>query len=77
MKKIKILGTGCSKCKKLEENVKTAAHALNLDCEVEKVAEITEIMKYGIMTTPGLVVDDKVVSAGKLLSPDEIKKLIA
>lgn len=77
MKKIKILGTGCAKCKKLEENVKTAANALNLDCEVEKVAEINEIMKYGIMTTPGLVVDDKVVSAGKLLSPDEIKKLIA
>jgi small redox-active disulfide protein 2 len=73
MKKIKILGTGCAKCKKLEENAKAAAAALNLDCEIEKIAEINEIMKYGIMTTPGLVVDDKVVSAGKLLSPDDIK----
>ncbi|KIH75526.1 small redox-active disulfide protein 2 [Geoalkalibacter ferrihydriticus] len=77
MKNIKILGTGCAKCHKLEENAKAAVAALGLACEVEKVTNINDIMKFGIMTTPGLVVDDKVVSAGKLLSPDQIKKLIA
>lgn len=76
MKKIKILGTGCAKCHKLEENAKAAAAALGLDCEFEKVSNINDIMKFGIMTTPGLVVDGKVVAAGRLLSPDEIKKLL-
>ena len=74
--KIKILGTGCPNCKILEKNTKEAIEELNLKAEVEKVTDITEIMEYGIMSTPALVVDEKVVSYGKVLSSEEIKKLL-
>ena len=74
MKKIQILGTGCPKCKTLPEHVQEAVRQLGVEAVVEKVEKITEIMKFGIMTTPGLVVDGKVKSAGKLLSVDEIKR---
>ncbi|WP_305043980.1 thioredoxin family protein [Geoalkalibacter sp.] len=74
MKKIKILGTGCAKCHKLEENAKAAAAALGLDCEFEKVSNINDIVKFGILAMPGLVVDDKLVSSGKVLSAEDIKK---
>lgn len=77
MKKIKILGSGCTKCNKLADNAKKAAEELGLAYEIEKVTDLNEITQFGILTTPGLVVDDKVVSTGKLLSPDDIKKLIA
>lgn len=76
MKKIQILGTGCTKCRKLTENAIAAAESLGIPFEVEKVTDIHDIMKFGIMSTPGLAVDGKVVSVGKLLSPEEIKKLI-
>lgn len=76
MKKLQILGTGCPKCKTLAANTETAAKALGIPYELEKVTEITEIMSFGVMITPSLVVDGVVKSAGKLLSPDEIKKLI-
>ena len=74
---IKILGTGCSKCKKLTENTETAARELGLRFVLEKVTDVAEIMKYGVMSTPALVVDGEVKSAGKLPSPEEIKKLLA
>ena len=74
--RIKILGTGCPNCKILEKNTKEAIEELNLKAEVEKVTDITEIMEYGIMSTPVLVVDEKVVSYGKVLSSEEIKKLL-
>jgi len=74
--RIKILGTGCPNCKILEKNTKEAIEELNLKAEVEKVTDITEIMEYGIMSTPALVVDEKVVSYGKVLSSEEIKKLL-
>lgn len=77
MKKIKILGSGCTKCNKLADNAKKAAEELGLAYEIEKVTDLNEITQFGILTTPGLVVDDKVVSTGKLLPPDDIKKLIA
>jgi small redox-active disulfide protein 2 len=76
MKKIQILGTGCPKCKKLAENAETAAKQLELEFEVEKVKDINEIMKFGIMMTPALVVDGKVKVVGKVPSPDEIKQML-
>lgn len=74
MKKIQILGTGCPKCKKLKENAETAAKTLGMEVEIEKVEKITDIMKFGVMTTPALVVDGVVKSAGKLLSPADIQQ---
>jgi len=74
---IQILGTGCPKCKTLAAHAETAVNELGIGATIEKVEKITEIMKFGIMTTPGLAVDGKVKSAGKLLSVEEIKKLIA
>lgn len=69
---IKVLGSGCPKCKKLEENVQKALTAEGVCAEVEKVTDINKIMEYVVMMTPGLVVDEKVVSVGKVLSPDKI-----
>ncbi|MFO7660605.1 MAG: thioredoxin family protein [Candidatus Cloacimonadaceae bacterium] len=73
---IKILGTGCAKCKKLEENVKAALAELGMQAEVEKVAELNKIMDYGVMLTPALVIDEKVIAAGKLLSANDIKTIL-
>lgn len=73
--KIQILGTGCAKCQKLAENAKQAADTLGLDYQMEKITDIKEIMNFGIMTTPGLAIDGEVLSAGKVLSADEIAKL--
>ena len=75
--KIEVLGTGCAKCKALEKNVLEALAKVGKFAEVKKVEDITKIMEYGVMSTPGLVIDGKVVSTGKLLSPDEIAKLIS
>ena len=72
--KIQILGTGCPKCKKLAQHAEEAVKALGLDAEIEKVTQISDIMKFGVMTTPALVVDGTVKSVGKLLSVEEIKK---
>lgn len=77
MVKIQILGTGCPKCKKLTENAEKAALELNGDFEIIKVTDINEIMKFGVMMTPGLAVNDEVKSVGKVLSPDEIKKILS
>ncbi len=75
--KIQILGTGCPKCKKLAENAEAAAQALGIEYEIEKVTDINEIMKAGVMMTPALVVDGAVKSAGKAISADDIKKLLS
>lgn len=77
MKKIQILGTGCPKCAKLMENAKAAAAELGVACEFEKVSDINEIVKFGVMMTPGLAVDGVVKSTGHLLTSEQIKKLIA
>ena len=74
--KIEILGTGCPKCKALESNVKDALAKIGGFHSVEKVEDIVKIMEYGVMSTPGLVVDGEVKSTGKLLSVDEIVNLI-
>ena len=70
---IKILGTGCPKCIKLEELAKRAVAELNVDANVEKIADLDKIMSYGVMMTPGLVINEQVKSAGKLPSVDQIK----
>jgi len=75
--KIEILGMGCPKCRQLTANAEAAVKELNVQAEIAKVADINKITDYGVMMTPALVVDGTVVSAGKLLSKDEIKKIIA
>jgi len=70
---IKVLGTGCPKCKTLYQNTLNALAELNLAANVEKVEDIVEIMKYGVMTTPALVVDGKVVIKGAVPSLTELK----
>jgi len=75
--RIQILGTGCPKCKKLAENAEAAAKGLGLEYKIEKVTEINEIMRFGVMTTPALVIDGTVKVAGKVPSVEEIKKMLA
>jgi len=76
MKKIQILGTGCPKCKKLTENAEAAAKDLGIEYSLEKVTQINEIMKFGVMMTPALAIDGQVKSIGKVASQDEIKKML-
>ena len=74
--KIEILGMGCSKCKKLTELACEAVKELGVAAEVAKVDKIEDIMKYGVMLTPALAIDGKVVLSGRIPSKEEIKKLI-
>ncbi|HZK32968.1 MAG TPA: thioredoxin family protein [Tissierellaceae bacterium] len=74
---IKILGTGCRKCDKLEDNTKLAIEELKVDASIEKVTDFKDIMKYGVMQTPALVVDEKVEAVGKSLSTKEIKQILS
>ncbi len=76
MKKIQILGTGCPKCKKLAENAEAAAKELGIEFEIEKVTDINEIMKFGVIMTPALVVDGDVKVVGKVPSTDEINQML-
>ena len=71
--KIKILGTGCAKCTKLEKLAKQAAAELKVDTDVEKVTDLDKIMDYGVMMTPGLVINEQVKIAGKVPSIEQIK----
>ncbi len=75
--KIEILGTGCPKCKRVFQNAEEAVKDLNLDAEIEKVEDIQKIMNAGVMMTPAFAVDGEVKSVGKVLSVDEIKKILA
>jgi len=75
--KIEILGVGCPKCKQLTANAEVAIKELNIAAEIFKVTDIDKITEYGVMMTPALAVDGTVVSAGKVLSKDEIKKVIS
>lgn len=74
--RIEILGTGCKKCKKLEENAREAVETAGVEATIEKVEDMKAIMQYGVMSTPALVIDREVKSTGKVLKPDEIVKLI-
>ncbi|MGE5430116.1 MAG: thioredoxin family protein [Syntrophomonadaceae bacterium] len=69
---VKVLGTGCARCKNLEASVKEIIVKNNIDAEVIKVTDIPEIMKYGILMTPGLVVNEKVVSSGIIPKDEQI-----
>jgi small redox-active disulfide protein 2 len=77
MKRIQILGTGCPKCRTLTANAETAVKELGIEANIDKVEKIADIMKFGVMMTPALVVDGQVKSAGKVLSTDDIKKFLA
>lgn len=77
MKKILILGTGCPKCKLLTANAEAAVKALGIEAKIEKVERIADILKFSVMTTPALVVDGQVKSAGKVLGTEDIKKFLA
>ncbi len=73
---IKILGMGCPSCQKLEQNVKEALRQLNKNTDVIKITEILEIMSYGIMSIPALVINEKVATYGVIPSVEDIKKLL-
>lgn len=74
--KVLVLGSGCSRCKTVLENVKTAVSTLGLNADIEKVESIEEMMKYGILSTPAVVVDGKVKSAGRVPTPKELEALL-
>jgi small redox-active disulfide protein 2 len=76
MKKLQILGTGCSKCKALAERTEKAAKSMGLDYELEKVTDIEKIMSFGVMSTPALAVDGVVKVAGRIPPMEEIKTLL-
>ncbi len=73
---IKILGSGCNKCVALAENTKSALAELGMEAEIVKVTDFTEIAAFGVMSTPALVIDEKVASFGKVLKPKDIVKII-
>lgn len=74
--RIKILGSGCANCKALEKGTQEALSELGKDLPIDHVTDFAQIAAYGVMTTPALVVDDKVVSYGKVLKKDEIKAIL-
>lgn len=74
--KIEVLGTGCPKCMSMEQNVKKAITELAVKAEVEKVTDIQQIIQRGVMSTPALVIDGKVVLQGKNPTVDQLKQLI-
>ena len=74
--KIQVLGTGCAKCKQLTANAEHAVAELGLGVPVEKVEDLREIRRLGVMTTPALLVDGKVRAAGKVLGPEAVKELL-
>jgi small redox-active disulfide protein 2 len=76
MKTIKVLGPGCPRCQKLADNARAAIEELGIECGFEKVTDINELFKFGILATPALVVDGEVRTSGKVLGVEEIKKII-
>lgn len=76
-REIKILGSGCARCEALYNNAKKAVEELGIEAEVKEVKDLTQIAAHGVMQTPALVVDGKVVSQGKVLTAEEIKKVLS
>ena len=77
MRKLQVLGPGCPKCARLAENTEAAAKELGLDYELEKVTRINEILAFGVMVTPALVVDGEVKVVGKVPTPEAIKDMLS
>ena len=73
---VKVLGSGCAKCNALEANTKAALQQLGMDATIDHVTDFTQIAAYGVMTTPALVVDGKVVAYGKVLKTEEVVKIL-
>ena len=73
---IKVLGPGCANCKKLEENAKEAVKELGIEATIEKVTDFKDILSYGVMKTPGIVVDEQLKASGRVLTVEEIKKYL-
>lgn len=76
MKSVKVLGPGCTKCKNLEKNVREAVAKLPGEYKIEKIEDFQEMAKYGMLSSPGLVIDEKLVSAGKVQNVDELVELL-
>jgi small redox-active disulfide protein 2 len=76
MKLIQILGTGCPKCEKLKHNAEEAVKSSGADAKIEKVTDIMKITSFGVMMTPAIVIDGQVKAVGKVLSPEDIQKLL-
>lgn len=74
--RVQILGSGCAKCNQLEAATKAALEQLGMDAAIEHVTDFTQIAAYGVMSTPALVVDGKVISYGKVLKTEEVVKLL-
>ena len=77
MKLIQVLGTGCAKCAKLKENAEKAVEALRIEATIEKIEDINVITGFGVMMTPALAIDGEVKAVGKVLSSEDIQKLLA
>ena len=77
MRKLQILGAGCPKCRQLAANAEAAAKELGIECEIEKVTDVNEMMKMGVMFTPALVIDGSVKAVGKVPTVEEIKAMLA
>jgi len=77
MKLIQVLGPGCPKCEKLKKNAEEGAKLANVEALVEKISDIGQITAFGVMMTPALAIDGEVKAVGKVLSPEEIQKLLA
>ena len=77
MKKLQVLGPGCPRCNQLAERLKLASRQLGLECEIEKVTDVTSFADFGVMVTPALVVDGDLKFQGKLPSIDELKQIIS
>lgn len=75
--KIQILGSGCAKCRKLAEIAETAASQLGIDYEIEKITDVAKILEFGVMSTPGFVVDGKVLASGTVPGSARMKELLA
>ncbi len=77
MKRVQVLGVGCARCRKLAENAQAAVATLGAEYRVEKVTDIAEILKFGVMMTPALAVDGQVKVVGRVPDVEEIRKLLA
>lgn len=76
MRLVQILGPGCPKCEQLKKNVEQAIQTTGVEAIVEKVSDINQIISFGVMMTPGLVIDGEVKAVGKVLSADEVSQLL-